>query len=76
MLDPAREIAELRSRVQTLEVLVRQLQGRADLEGTGTPEGAVVGNVGDSYRRRDGGASTSFYVKESGVGTNTGWAAK
>lgn len=43
--------------------------------GTGTPEGAVAAPVGSIYLRTDGGASTSFYVKESGAG-NTGWVAK
>lgn len=43
--------------------------------GTGTPEGAVTGNVGDIFSRTDGGAGTTFYVKESGTG-NTGWIAK
>jgi hypothetical protein len=60
-----------------LEVLVRQLQGKLSHEhhGTGTPEGVVTAPVGDRYRREDGGAGTSFYVKESGTG-NTGWVAK
>lgn len=44
---------------------------------TGTPEGqagqeAVVGSI---RLRDDGGAGTTFYVKESGTG-NTGWVAK
>lgn len=43
--------------------------------GTGSPEGVVTAPVGDLYRRRDGGAATTLYVKESGTG-NTGWAAK
>ena len=43
--------------------------------GNGTPEGNVVGKISDTYRRLDGGALTSFYVKESGTG-NTGWVAK
>ena len=43
--------------------------------GTASPEGAVTASVGSTYRRTDGTASTSFYVKESGDG-NTGWAAK
>lgn len=42
--------------------------------GTGTPEGAVTGNVGDVFHRTDGGAGTTLYVKTSGTG-NTGWAA-
>ena len=43
--------------------------------GTGSPEGAVSASVGSIYSRTDGGAVTSFYVKESGAG-NTGWVAK
>lgn len=43
--------------------------------GTGSPEGVVTAPVGSTYHRSDGGAGTSFYVKESGAG-NTGWVAK
>lgn len=43
--------------------------------GSGTPEGAVTAPVGSIFSRTDGGAGTSFYVKESGAG-NTGWVAK
>jgi hypothetical protein len=43
--------------------------------GTGTPEGAVTAAIGSMFTRRDGGASTTLYVKESGAG-NTGWVAK
>jgi len=43
--------------------------------GAGSPEGSVTAVVGVVYSRTDGGASTSFYVKESGSG-NTGWVAK
>jgi len=43
--------------------------------GAGTPEGVLVGNVGDLYSDTAGGAGTTFYVKESGAG-NTGWVAK
>lgn len=43
--------------------------------GSGSPEGAVTAPVGSLYMRTDGGAGTSFYVKESGSG-NTGWVAK
>lgn len=45
------------------------------LFGTGSPEGAITADVGSTYHRIDGGAGTSFYVKESGTG-NTGWVAK
>lgn len=43
--------------------------------GSGTPEGVVTAIVGSQFMRTDGGAGTSFYVKESGTG-NTGWVAK
>ncbi|MAY85586.1 MAG: hypothetical protein CML02_02510 [Pseudooceanicola sp.] len=43
--------------------------------GAGSPEGAVSAPVGSIYSRTDGGAGTSFYVKESGGG-NTGWVGK
>jgi hypothetical protein len=45
-----------------------------DRSGSGTPEGAVTAAIGSVYRRTDGGASTTLYVKESGAG-NTGWVA-
>lgn len=43
--------------------------------GSGSPETAVTGSIGDLYLRTDGGAGTTLYVKESGSG-NTGWVAK
>lgn len=43
--------------------------------GPNTPEGAVTAPIGSTWSRTNGGAGTSFYVKESGVG-NTGWVAK
>jgi len=45
--------------------------------GKGSPEGVVLASVGSMYLRTDGGAGTSFYVKETGAGqTRTGWVAK
>lgn len=46
-----------------------------DWAGSGSPESAVSASVGSTYRDTNGGASTTFYVKESGTG-NTGWVAK
>lgn len=46
-----------------------------DYFGSGSPEGAVSAPVGSTFHRTNGGAGTSFYVKESGAG-NTGWVAK
>jgi len=42
--------------------------------GSGTPEGAVVGAIGDIYQRTNGSTGTTIYIKESGTG-NTGWVA-
>jgi hypothetical protein len=39
--------------------------------GSGTPEGAVLGNIGDVYLRTD--TTPTVYSKTSGAGTNTGW---
>jgi len=44
--------------------------------GTGDPNGVLTGSPGDLYSRKDGGAGTCLYVKESGVSTNTGWIGK
>lgn len=43
--------------------------------GVGTPEGSVTAPVGSIYLRTNGGANTSFYVKETGTGS-TGWVGK
>lgn len=43
--------------------------------GTGSPEGVYTARAGSIFMRRDGGANTCFYVKESDAG-NTGWVAK
>jgi hypothetical protein len=40
-----------------------------------SPEGVYAAPVGSIFSRTNGGAGTSFYVKESGTG-NTGWVAK
>lgn len=45
--------------------------------GTGTPLNVVLAPVGTMFLRRDGGAVTTQYTKESGLGnTSTGWVAK
>ncbi len=43
--------------------------------GAGSPETVVTAPVGSLYTRTDGGAATTLYVKETGVG-NTGWVGK
>jgi hypothetical protein len=52
-----------------------RLQANVPLHGHGSPEGVVTANIGKRYVNDDGGAGTTFYVKESGAG-NTGWVAK
>ena len=44
--------------------------------GAGSPNGAVIGNVGDLWSRTDGGVLTTLYVKEVGNGDNLGWGPK
>ena len=46
-----------------------------DWAGKGSPEGVIIAAVGSTYRRTDGGAGSTFYVKESGS-RHTGWVAK
>lgn len=45
------------------------------LSGTGSPNNVVTAAIGTLYRRLDGGANTTLYVKESGTGS-AGWVAK
>jgi len=49
--------------------------GFGDFSGYGSPLNVISAKVGSTYRRLDGGASTSFYVKESGT-DGSGWVAK
>lgn len=49
-------------------------EGVRIIAGSGSPEGAEVGSIGDMYLDRDGGRT--LYVKETGNDTNTGWVAK
>lgn len=59
--------------------LARYRIGPAGLQkidaGAGSPEGVLAAPVGSMWLRSDGGAGTTLYIKESGVG-NTGWVAK
>lgn len=54
---------------------VGALNTALDLVGSGSPETVMTAPVGSRFMRLDGGANTTFYVKESGSG-NTGWVAK
>ena len=50
--------------------------GAREYWGTGSPQTVVAAAIGSTYRRTDGGASTTFYVKEADDGLATGWVAK
>ena len=73
------EDAEAAQYLEDELVIVRRLQIFGNdidwIGGAGTPEGVVTANVGSFFSRTDGGAATTWYVKESGTG-NTGWVAK
>jgi hypothetical protein len=55
---------------------LQSLAGGAPRRGTGDPNGDLDGEIGSFYIDENGGAGTTFYVKESPAGTLTGWAAK
>ena len=44
--------------------------------GAGPPEGVVVAPTGAVYHNTNGGAATTFYVKESSPTPSTGWVGK
>ena len=46
-----------------------------DHAGTGDPQSVVIAGVGSLWRRTDGSAGTTLYVKEIG-NSNTGWVGK
>lgn len=54
---------------------LRSRMGQTQLfEGNGSPESVVTAAVGSVYRRLNGGAGTTLFIKESGTGS-TGWVA-
>ena len=44
-------------------------------QGVGSPEGSVIGTIGDYYARTDGGTNSAApaYLKVTDTGLNTGW---
>jgi hypothetical protein len=52
------------------------IEDRFRRKGADSPEGVVTAPIGAVYHRTDGGAGTSFYVKESSPTPSTGWVGK
>jgi hypothetical protein len=52
------------------------IEDRFRRKGAGDPNGSVTAPIGAVYHRTDGGAVTSFYVKESSPTPTTGWVGK
>jgi hypothetical protein len=83
LLDIAGSVTYDDSLVPAPSLAASSVQGAIDTlkigwvqRGTGTPNGTLVGSPGDLYVDLTGGAGVTFYVKESGSVTNTGWVSK
>jgi hypothetical protein len=59
----------------TIEIVGGSFGAERVLRSNGTPEAVVTAKIGTLFLRKDGGALTSMYIKESGI-SNTGWVAK
>lgn len=76
---PASDGLNLGTTTRTYQLYVTAVNykgGCKDLHGVGSPEGKEAAPVGSTYRNTSGGAGTTFWVKESGGTTATGWVAK
>jgi hypothetical protein len=60
------------SHMHSLDVATVTQSGSRRTAGTGTPEGVLVGNPGDTFHRTDGTPQTSMYIKGSGT-SSRGW---
>lgn len=61
---------------QALSGILQVLSQIPFFVGTGTPNAQVTSSPPAVYWNRSGGAGTTFYIKESGINTNTGWVGK
>ncbi len=73
--DPRELAARSQRNFEEISLAVADLRGLLFV-GSGSPNGAVVASPPALYLNRAAGAATTLYVKESGVGTNTGWVGK
>jgi hypothetical protein len=62
--------------IADMQTAMNSILGVLLFTGTGSPNAVVTASPGSLYLNLSGGAGTTLYVKESGVGTNTGWVAK
>jgi hypothetical protein len=69
------ESPELMEVLREMAATINVLAGRVFV-CTGSPEGKIAADKGSLALRTDGGAGTSFYIKESGAGLATGWVGK
>lgn len=65
--------AALNRELDNIRFLLEQLKY---FYGNGSPEGVIIADKGSIYINREGGSSTTLYVKETGIQSNTGWVAK
>lgn len=73
--DNTRDIGDSTNRWRGVYSITSYVNGVTYSSGNGSPEGVVTAVVGAVYTRKDGGANTTLYIKESGT-SNTGWVAK
>lgn len=72
LIDPENGVVEFEAAFKATEL---RIGNKTITAGIGSPEGVVTAVRGSLFLRGDGGAGTTFYVKESGTG-NTGWVGK
>ena len=72
---PAFGVNDVQEAIDAVKSFIYDYQN-TNKRGNGIPEGAVIGNIGDTYMNLNGGANTTFYVKESNSGGNIGWVGK
>jgi len=67
-----RNTENLEDWLQRLTDEINNSMGKAEFEGSGSPEGVITAEPRSFYVDTAGGAGTVLYVKQSGTG-NTGW---
>jgi hypothetical protein len=76
VVQPQVNASDVQAAVDALKGSVGWFAQSRLISGTGSPQGAVVGNVGDLYVDRSGAPGQVLWVKETLSGTFNGWVAK